>query len=181
MPAVPQRFCTAVTALLASVRPLNSVVRRQRMSSAGSLRYPPDFPPTRGWDRFFLGVRWLGPDLSFFNDLRSRQAQRGTTDLAAWGGGDREELARVVGSSFARYCGWPTPYFLPDDVVTVVASGPSFGWVDVTDTEEAIRAIEEEVGVQMGDGFWRGIAQGTMGTLVDQLLAAKQSVSGAGV
>jgi hypothetical protein len=29
MPAVPQRFCTAATALLASVRPLNSVVRRQ--------------------------------------------------------------------------------------------------------------------------------------------------------
>jgi hypothetical protein len=29
MPAVPQRFCTAGTALLASVRPLNSVVRRQ--------------------------------------------------------------------------------------------------------------------------------------------------------
>jgi hypothetical protein len=29
MPAVPQRFCTAVTALVAFGRPLNSVVRRQ--------------------------------------------------------------------------------------------------------------------------------------------------------
>jgi hypothetical protein len=31
MPAVPQRFCTACTALLASVRPLNSIIRHQVM------------------------------------------------------------------------------------------------------------------------------------------------------
>lgn len=47
MPAVPQRFCTAVTALLASVRPLNSIVRpnmeRRSVSDIEGSWVQPDF------------------------------------------------------------------------------------------------------------------------------------------
>jgi hypothetical protein len=46
MPAVPQRFCTAVTALLASLRPLNSIVRRQGASVVfGLFRKKPQVTP----------------------------------------------------------------------------------------------------------------------------------------
>jgi len=149
--------------------------------SSEELRYPENFPPTGGWDRFFLGVRWLGPDTSFFKDLRKRQASRTAEDMSAWGSGDLREIAMILGEAFSRYCGWPTPYFLPNDVVTVVANGPSFGWMDTTDTEEAVRFIEEALDLTMGAEFWQGIDRETMSDLVSRLLAAKAQVRGAGV
>ena len=142
------------------------------------LRYPPGFPPTGRWDRFFMGVRWLGPDLSFLKELRTRQSQRTVHTQVFWGGGERSAMAATVGEAFARYCDWPTPYFLPGDSVQVVANGPAFGWIHHADDHDAIGAIEEAIGTRMGDAFWREIGASTMGDLVDRLLAAAHGLEG---
>lgn len=92
--------------------------------------------------------------------------------MSAWGGGDRQLLAESIGVAFARYCRWPTPYFLPGDVLSVVVGGPGFGAVDDTDLREAMGAIEEIAGVRMEAGFWDACGSGTLGELVDRLLAA---------
>ena len=136
------------------------------------LKYPSDFPPTGGWKRFFLGVRGLGPDLSFFKDLRSAQAARSLVLMDMWGGGDRQALALHVSAAFATQCRWPTPYFLPNDNVSTIAGGPKFGWLDDTDVWAAICAVEEIADVKMGDSFWENSGESTLGQLVDQLLVA---------
>ena len=142
------------------------------MQPGEPLQYPHDFPPTRGWKRFFMGVRWLGPDLSFFKELRSAQAARSLALMEIWGGGERQALASHVGAAFSAQCRWSTPYFLPNDSVSTVAGGPSFGWLDNTDVRAAIGAIEETADVKMGDSFWEASGESTMEQLVDQLLAA---------
>ncbi|MGY0653051.1 hypothetical protein ACW7GZ_14570, partial [Luteimonas sp. A537] len=73
---------------------------------------------------------------------------------------------------FAKYCNWPSPYFLPEDNVSVIAGGSTFGWLDGTDTCEAIGAIEEIVGTKMAPAFWEAAGAGTMGQLVDRLRVA---------
>jgi len=136
------------------------------------LQYPSHYPPTDRWKRFFIGLRWLGPDLSFFKTLRSTQASRNSSTMSAWGGGDRQALASDVGIAFSRYCRWPTPYFLPGDVVSVVVGGPKFAAVDDADVEDVIGAVEEISDVKMGAAFWEACGSITVGELVDQLLAA---------
>ena len=136
------------------------------------LQYPPHFPPDGKWKCFFIGVRWLGPDTSFFSDLRAAQNARSLESKRLWGGGERQALAVAMGEMFATYCRWPTPYFLPDDHVAVIAGGASFGWLDHTDVDEAIGAVEEIVGTKMTPAFWKAAGSGTLGQLVDQLVAA---------
>jgi hypothetical protein len=136
------------------------------------LRYPPNFPPTNKWDRFFLGVRWLGPDTSFFDQLRKQQASRTANDLGSWGDGDRHRMALLVGSVFASHLRWPTPFFLPDDDLAVISNGPDFGWGDRTDVDETVREIEEKLGVNLGDNFWFGSRHYTMSELIDGLISA---------
>ncbi|MGY0613467.1 hypothetical protein ACW7G5_14720 [Luteimonas sp. A501] len=92
--------------------------------------------------------------------------------MSAWGGGDRQVLASSLGAVFAKYCNWPSPYFLPEDNVSVIAGGSTFGWLDGTDTCEAIGAIEEIVGTKMAPAFWEAAGAGTMGQLVDRLRVA---------
>lgn len=135
------------------------------------LQYPSHYPSTDRWKRFFIGVRWLGPDLSFFKALRSAQASRTSSTMNVWGGGERQALASDLGIAFSRYCRWPTPYFLPGDVVSVVVGGPKFAAVDNTDIEDAIGAVEEIADVKMGPAFWKAAGSHTVSELVDQLLA----------
>jgi len=136
------------------------------------LQYPPHYPPTTRWKRFFIGVRGLGPDLSFFRDLRASQGARTVESMSAWGGGERLALAEAVGSIFSKHCNWPSPHFLPGDRVSVIAGGSTFGWLDETDVGDAIQAIEELVGAKMPPGFWDQAGSGTLGQLVDQLASA---------
>ena len=136
------------------------------------LKYPSHYPPTGRWKRFFIGVRWIGPDLSFFKILRSTQASRTSSSLNAWGGGDRQALAAAVGVVFSWHCRWPTPYFLPGDMLSVVLGGPGFAAIDDADIEDAIGAVEETAGVKLGATFWDPCGSSTVGTLVDQLLTA---------
>src|SRR5574337_1388714 len=94
------------------------------------LRYPSHYPPTERWQRFFIGVRWLGPDLSFFKQLEAQQGSRSSRLLDCWGGGDRASVAAEVGIIFARRLRWSSPYFLPGDNVAVIAGGPRFASID---------------------------------------------------
>ena len=142
------------------------------MQPGAPLQYPPHFPPITRWKRFFIGVRGLGPDLSFFKDLRATQSSRTAECLSAWASGEREAFALAVGSIFAKYCNWPSPYFLPGDSVSVIAGGSSFGWLDGTDVGAAIGAIEELVGVKMPQDFWDEAGSSTLGQLLDQLASA---------
>jgi len=136
------------------------------------LQYPSHYPPANRWKRFFIGVRGLGPDLSFFRDLRASQGARTVESMSAWGGGERLALAEAVGSIFSKHCNWPSPHFLPGDKVLVIAGGSTFGWLDQTDVGDAIRAIEELVGAKMLPGFWDEAGSVTLGQLVDQLASA---------
>ena len=142
------------------------------MQPSEPLQYPAHFPPSTRWKRFFIGVRWLGPDLSFLKDLRTNQASRSAVSMEIWGGGNRKAVAAAAGAAFAKYCGWPKPYFLPSDDVSVIAGGPKFGALDTTDVGDAIGAIEEIVGTQMGPTFWEASGAATFGELVDKLVVA---------
>jgi hypothetical protein len=136
------------------------------------LQYPPHFPPTTRRKRFFLGVRGVGPDMSFLKELRASQGSRTTESMSEWGGGERQALAVAVGSIFAKYCNWLSPHFLPGDSVAVIAGGSTFGWLDETDVGDAIGAIEELVGVKMPQGFWDEAGLSTLGQLLGQLASA---------
>ncbi|WP_312318895.1 hypothetical protein [Stenotrophomonas sp.] len=119
-----------------------------------ALRYPAHYPPTDRWKRFFIGVRWLGPDLSFFPALKARQAARSSALMDVWGGGSRQHCAEQVGQIFAEHLHWRAPVFLPEDRMNVVLGGPTFDGGDALDAWEAIRSIEEEIGVRFPDAFW---------------------------
>ncbi|MFC4763571.1 hypothetical protein [Dyella koreensis] len=137
------------------------------------LRYPDHYPPTDRWKKFFIGVRWLGPDLSFFEHLRQQQASRTAELMDIWGGGERQSLALAAGGIFSRYLHWTSPYFIPDDPLSVVAGGPRFGVIDSDiDIGDALGEIEEMLGAPLGSAFWRDAATCTMGELVDRLLEA---------
>lgn len=137
------------------------------------LQYPPHYPPTDPWERFFIGVRWLGPDLSFFKALAAQQRSRSPGLLDRWGGGERQRVATQVGVIMARHLGWPNPYFLPGDSVAVVAGGPRFDAMDRDlDVEETIAELQETLGVAMPKAFWQDAGPLTLAELVDQLMAA---------
>ncbi|WP_313460886.1 acyl carrier protein [Stenotrophomonas sp.] len=118
------------------------------------LQYPAHYPPTDRWKRFFIGLRWLGPDLSFFPALKVRQATRSPELLNAWGGGSKQQLAEQVGRIYAEQLHWRSPVFLPDDRMNVVLGGPTFDGTDAFDAWEVVRAVEEEFGVRFPDAFW---------------------------
>jgi hypothetical protein len=145
------------------------------MQTDEALKYPPHFPPTDRWKRFFLGVRWLGPDLSFLKRLGEIQGGRSSEVMNSWGGGDRQLVAIEVSSIFANRMGWPSPYFLPGDNVGVIVSGLVFGGggVDDVDIMDAVGEIEERIGINPGAPFWQDSASGTLGELVDNLLRTR--------
>lgn len=137
------------------------------------LQYPSHYPPTDRWQRFFIGVRWLGPDLSFFKQLSAQQRFRTSELLGQWGGGTRQQAATEISAILARHLRWHSPYFLPGDNVGAIAGGPRFNSIDGDlDAENAIGEIEEHLGVTMPKSFWWTSGSSTLGEIVDQLLAA---------
>lgn len=140
---------------------------------AAPLRYPPDYPPTGARERFFIGVRWLGPDLAFFGRLSARQRARSAALLDLWGGGARQRVASAIGAILARRLRWPGPCFLPDDAFAVVCGGPRFEMLDIAyDVEDAIGEIQVQLGIAMPAYFWERTVTQTLGQVVNTLLAA---------
>ena len=146
------------------------------------LEYPPHYPPTDCWKKFFIGVRWLGPDISFFKDLKRQQDARTAESMNAWESSTRKEMASVFGQSFAKHCGWPKPYFLPNDRMMVIVNGPSYGSifpgdVDDLDIEEAFEEIEENLHQRFPDSFWSLSLQKTLGEVVDDIIMKRGTVT----
>ena len=146
-----------------------------------ALHFPEHFPPKDRWGKFFIGVRWLGPDLSFFKELKQVQvqvqvqvqAQRALQEMEQWGGGLRQRLAQRVSSVLAMQLGWRSQVFLPDDSAAVVFHGPSF---DFNDPESALAAVlemlEQDFRLSVPPAFWAQHAESTFGEVVDGLLAS---------
>jgi len=133
-----------------------------------ALRWPEGFPPESRWKRFFVGVRRLGPDVTFFRKLRDQQAAR-TPDLMKQWKGDprRRRTAEVLGKAFQAHLRWSTPYFLPADEFSAIAAGPRFSLVDHGDLQWAVEEAERRLDGPAPDEFWAKARGMTLGEVVD--------------
>jgi hypothetical protein len=140
--------------------------------SAGTdpLVFPPHFPPTTRWKKFFNGVRGLGPDLSFFKVLKQQQADRVQSQMAEWGSGKQREIAEFLSESFKKEVRWPTSVFLPEDSFQVMCNGPSFGSLDDLGSIAVIQTFEKHYGIRVPNSFWVGREQATFGEIVEALI-----------
>lgn len=136
-----------------------------------ALRFSEHFPPTDSWKKFFIGVRWFGPDLTFFKALRAVQAGRKISAMNSWGGGARQKVAVSVSRVLAQQLGWKSEYFLPEDSVTVAFYGPRFDYSDPESAFEAVlETLKADYGVSPPASFWQSHSASTMGELIDSLL-----------
>jgi hypothetical protein len=133
------------------------------------LVFPPHFPPTTPWEKFFIGVRWLGPDLSFFKQLKQQQSQRMQDQMEVWGSGKRREVAEFLAHGFKKEVRWPTSVFLPSDSFAVMCNGPSFGMLDDLGSTVVMEQFEKRYGVRIPDAFWTGRKRETFGEIVEAL------------
>ena len=65
-------------------------------SSNQAIHFPDHFPPNTWMKKFFIGVRWLGPDLSFFKDIKILQANRTECMMDIWGDVRRKDMAESI-------------------------------------------------------------------------------------
>ncbi len=135
------------------------------------LVYPSHYPPTDRWKIFFIGVRWLGPDLSFFKTLKYQQGIRTQDIMDTWGGHERQELARVFGQALSKCLNWGTPYFVPDDKFDVLIGGPTFRMIDAFEVEEIIDILENHIGKTLPSSFWQTSFTKTLGEVIDDILS----------
>ena len=138
-----------------------------------TLQWPSHFPPRNRWKQFFIGVRWLGPDLSFFKNLRELQEKRRAEALSAWLEGEQRDVAFVMGKAFQTELGWPTPYFLPADNFHVIAYGPRFQSIDDLGFSSAAAKIERQLQRQFPKTFWKQCVHQNMlfGSVIVDVLA----------
>ena len=137
-----------------------------------ALRFPSHFPPKDRWKKFFIGVRWLGPDLSFFGELKSRQGQRTPQDMEKWGSGRRQRIAEAISKALTRQLGWKTEVFLPQDSAAVAFHGPRFDFNDPKSAfNEVLEVLDRDFGVRVSAAFWLAHGDSTLGEIVDGLLS----------
>ena len=137
------------------------------------LVYPGHYPPRDRWQQFFLGVRWLGPDLSFFEGLRLQQSARTALVMEAWTDAAHREMASAVGRILHECLRWPTPYFVPSDRWLVMCGGPAFDMIDVGDLTAAISAIELHLCSKLQQDFWSSVREKAFGEIVEDPSSAK--------
>ena len=141
-----------------------------------SLHFPAHFPPTDRWKKFFIGVRWLGPDLSFFKELKALQAARTGERMTEWGGGRRQQLAEAISRILCKQLGWHSQVFLPQDATAVAFHGPRFDFSDPDSAfEEVVEALSRDFGIVVPQSLWEGTAEATLGELIDGLLSYKDT------
>ncbi len=139
------------------------------------LSYPPHYPPKDQWKKFFIGVRWIGPDLSFFKDLRRQQSERTSECMSVWESTDQKEFANIFGDECNKLLRWPTPYFLPEDKFEVILGGPKFDMIGCGEIEEIIEAIEKHIGYKIPEEFWQFSETKTLGEVITEILAITKS------
>ena len=141
------------------------------MSPDEPLVWPSRYPPTHRWKRFFIGVRWLGPDLAFLQDFRDRQTLRSQKSLETWPTAVSRRLALIVGEALVgNGVGWSTPWFVPNDHFAVMLHGPRFQTTDDLATDATISEIERRVGRRFTEEFWQQSAKLNFGEVVRQML-----------
>jgi hypothetical protein len=133
------------------------------------LIFPPHFPPTDRWKKFFIGVRWLGPDLSFFKQLRHQQAERTREQMLVWGSGKQREIADQLAQGFQKELRWPNAVFLPGDSFQVICNGPAFGTIDDFGADTVIQKFEKHYGIRVPTSFWVGKERASFGEIVEAL------------
>ena len=147
-----------------------------------TLHFPSHFPPTDRWKKFSIGVRWLGPDLSFFRDLKKIQAERSPAEMATWAGGLRQRLAEAMSHALSEQLGWKSAVFLPGDSAAVAFHGPSF---DFSDQESALEAVKEvlaqDFNITVPEVFWAEHFRSTLGELIDDLVRRGEGSDAAAV
>ena len=137
-----------------------------------ALQFPKHFPPTDPWKKFFIGVRWLGPDLSFFKELKTLQGQRSSAEMAAWRGGQRQRLAEAISRILARRLGWKSEVLLPQDSATVAFHGPRFDFNDPESAfEEVLEVLNRDFGLSVPAAFWVEHGHSSLGDVIDGLLS----------
>lgn len=134
------------------------------------LEYPAHYPPTDRWKKFFIGVRGLGPDISFFKDLKAHQASRTSDCMKMWGTKQELDLATIFGNAFQKWLRWPTPYFLPQDKLNTIVGGPKFDQIDSGELDDALVEIEQELHAQLPPEFWQKTRAQTLGELVVEVI-----------
>jgi hypothetical protein len=135
------------------------------------LVWPDDYPPKGGWKLFFLGIPWLGPDLSFLRSLRDRQARRTEASMNAWHDERERAIARTIGQSLRDTgLGWLAPYFLPTDRLAVIAHGTTYRAVDDLAFEAALYEIEKKLGRKFSKQFWEAGRDFSFQSLVAEMI-----------
>jgi hypothetical protein len=152
-------------------RPYRQVNDAQMHRSTDPLVFPPHFPPTTRREKFFIGVRWLGPDLSFFKQLKQQQGERTTDQMKVWGSGKRREVAEQLARGLKKEIRWPTAVFLPADSFEVICNGPALGMLDDLGSVAVIEQFEKSYGVRLPKTFWQGREHATFGEIVEGLAA----------
>jgi hypothetical protein len=135
-----------------------------------ALRYPSHYPPTTRWKKFFIGVRWLGPDLAFFKELKAIQASRHAEAMQSWGGGLRQKLAELVARELCRKAGWKSAIFLPEDSLAVAINGPRFNMHDDFVLEDILLALKKEHGIALPHDYWANKDDMLFGQFIDDLV-----------
>lgn len=136
-----------------------------------ALSYPEHYPPKTRWKKFFIGVRGLGPDLSFFDDLKAQQAARVPAMMDAWGDGARRELAKLVARELSRGLGWKTAVFLPQDSLAVAVNGPRFATIENPVFDEILLRIAKTRGIVLPRDYWSARDDMRFGDFIDALVA----------
>jgi hypothetical protein len=136
-----------------------------------ALVFPEHFPPKTRWKKFFIGVRWLGPDLSFFKDLKAQQGARRPEMMDAWGGGLRHELAEFIARELSRGLRWKTAVFLPQDSLALAINGPRFGALDSDFVfEDILVQLGKARGIALPRDYWANRSDMSFGDFVDDLV-----------
>jgi hypothetical protein len=121
------------------------------------LSWPDHFPPTDRWKIFFTGIRLLGPDVSFFEELKQQQAVRTESLMIAWTDPQQRGIALAVGRCLQRELEWKTPWFIPTDATLAAMAGPSFDTWNELDPWDLFIALDEQVGTKRGPEFWSSL------------------------
>jgi len=132
------------------------------------LVWPPHFPPTDRWKKFFIGIRKLGPDLSFFKDLKQQQASRTPDSMASWHIDTKQgEVLAAICEVLHKIVRWKTKVFLPKDEFKVILYGPKFQ--SMYEPEIAIWEIERRLRIRMAESFWESTEHLTLQEVVNRL------------
>jgi len=118
------------------------------------LVWPEHFLKESRWDKFFMGVPRLGPDLSFFKELKAQQAGRTEAVMSTWPDAEQRRVALCLGECLQKQWGWNKPYFIPSDQTRAVIGGPD-AWVYMEmDLADAYREFEDQLGREFSAAFW---------------------------